>query len=831
LTLQRFSHLGEPHHQALELLCAKALERGDLATAYRLSDRRCRIRPLPDPHCFVLRAEALYRMADRTAAIDDLLVALRIAPDDLAANRRMLSWGEPARQLAAAKVLIECERDPRVLKSAVATLRKSGTTEFAAIKVHDDLIEGWALWQGGGPVCVVTTDEEGCVERLFYGDTKHPLSGELACAVDFRFPLQRAPQFISISANGNVLAEVRAGQGRPSLASRTAGRVVNRNAQVTVIVPVYADYRATKACLKALLGQLDETGCHQVVIVNDASPDPRIPSMLDALARSDQIRVLTNRVNLGFVGSVNRALDEISSGDVVLLNADTIVPERFLERLAAAAQSAPDVGTVTPLSNNGEFTSFPVPNRSNAIGDGFSVGGIDRVAARVNAGAVVDIPNGIGFCLYVTRSCLDAVGRLSDSYCRGYLEDVDFCLRARLHGFRNVCAGSVYVGHAGSRSFRNEKRSLVVRNLKVLERRFPAYRAECADFILADPLKPLRRAIEASLLHARSHGVLLVTGGGAIAEVARERARQLVRGEMPAVLILEIQFRRGRIVAKLLDARDAMPQSIEFLLPSPCDPSDLVRFLDQLSLQRIEFFDLCRLSSSVVKGLLKLSIPYDFYLAHTELGLGQASSRDSGQVAKEDVIFFREVIAGAGHVFVHDGQAEAIARSLALEGITRVAAGATTAKGRRSSKRSGVAARLGLVPVRQCAQEHQFMREIIARLAVVEPALDVLVLGGTHDDTDLMRAGAFVTGRVEPAELHRLFCRYQLDRILLCLTRPLFGHPLLSTVMTCRLPVAYLDWSRGNCPFHEADLRLEPSSQAYEAAERLLPWLRGDRKL
>jgi GT2 family glycosyltransferase len=816
VTLQRFNHLSEPHHQALEVLCAKALERGDVVAAYRLSDRRCRIRPLPDPHCFVLRAEALYRMGDRTAAIDDLLVALRIAPDDLAANRRMLTWGRPALQLTAAKALIECERDPRVLKNAIAVLRKNGMAEFAAIEVRGDRIEGWALWQEGAHICVATTDEEGRVERLFNWDPRHPLSRKLGRAVDFLIPRRPAPQLITVAANGNVLAEVRtARQGGPSAPARTAAAAGNRAARVTVIVPVYADYRATRACLKALLAQLDQTGCHQVVIVNDASPDPRIPRMLDALAHADQVRVLTNSANLGFVGAVNRALEEVPSGDVVLLNADTIVPARFIERLASAAHSSADIGTATPLSNNGEFTSFPVPNRPNAMGDGLSVDEIDQVAARVNAGAVVDIPNGIGFCLYITRSCLDAVGRLSDSYCRGYLEDVDFCLRARLHGFRNVCAGSVYVGHAGSRSFGKEKRSLVVRNLKVVEQRFPAYRGECADFVLADPLKPLRQAIEGCLLASRRRGILLVTGGGAIAEVARERARQLVAGEMLAVLILEIQYRSGRIIARLRDARDAMPQSLEFVLPAPGEAADLFRFLRQLSLERIEFFDLCRISSAVVQSLLELSIPYDLFLAHTELGLEQDPDRT----------FFRDVVAGAGRVLVHDGQAEAAARSLALERITSLAA--ATAKGRQSVKRPGAAARLGLVPVRLCAQEHHFMRGVITRLAIAKPGLDVVVVGGTHDDTDLMRAGAFVTGPVESADLPRLFRRYQLDRILLCLTRPLFGHPLLTPVMTCRLPVAYLDWSRGHCAFRAVDLPLDPSSPARDAAERLLPWLQG----
>ena len=121
------------------------------------------------------------------------------------------------------------------------------------------------------------------------------------------------------------------------------------------------------------------------------------------------------------------------------------------------------------------------------------------------------------------------------------------------------------------------------------------------------------------------------------------------------------------------------------------------------------------------------------------------------------------------------------------------------------------------------------MRDVIARLAVVQPSLDVVVAGGTHDDNDLMRAGAFVTGPVEHTELQGLLRRYQLDRILLCLTRPLFGHSVLAAVMTCGIPVAYFDWSRGNCSSRAADLPFDPSSSASDVAGGLLPWLRGYR--
>ena len=373
---------------------------------------------------------------------------------------------------------------------------------------------------------------------------------------------------------------------------------------VTVIVPVYGDYVATQACLEGLMRELDKESQHRAIVVNDASPDDRIRELIEGLAPRKNLRVLTNPRNLGFVGTINRALKETGSGDVILLNADTIIPHDLIARLSSAARLSPDIGTVTPLSNNGEFTSFPVPNRPNAVGSVADIETLDRIAARVNAGDVIDIPNGIGFCLYITRGCLDAVGTLSEDYHRGYLEDVDFCLRARQRGFRHVCATSIFVGHAGTRSFGKHKRSLVVRNLEIIERRFPLYRGECAVFMQADPLNAARQAIEFAIPPAHVSAALLVTAGGTVAEIAREQARQLLSGGEPAVLILEIRYEPGRVVGRLRNAAEAVPQSLDFDLPSSGAASELLTYL--------------RLRQAVANGILRS---------------GQNSARRRGDVA------------------------------------------------------------------------------------------------------------------------------------------------------------------------------------------------------
>ena len=181
---------------------------------------------------------------------------------------------------------------------------------------------------------------------------------------------------------------------------------------------------------------------------------------------------------------------------MLLLNADTLVPPWFVGRLRQAAHSSKDIGTVVPLSNNGGISDFPIPHQVNPIGSYEDVVELDRVAQCANRNLVVDLPNGTGFCLYITHACLSAVGHLAETYQRGYLEDVDFCLRAREQGFRSVCAPDIYVGHAGSRSFGEAKRALVLKNLTVLDHRFPGFRMETSSFVKADPLRPARINIE-----------------------------------------------------------------------------------------------------------------------------------------------------------------------------------------------------------------------------------------------------------------------------------------------------------------------------------------------
>jgi hypothetical protein len=187
-------------------------------------------------------------------------------------------------------------------------------------------------------------------------------------------------------------------------------------------------------------------------------------------------------------------------------------------------------------------------------------------------------------------------------------------------------------------------------------------------------------------------------------------------------------------------------------------------------------------------------------------------------------------VASADRVLVPDAQAEAFTSRVAPRRNT-VRVKAAEANTPSSNSPDGVARRLGLVLIRRNPKDHQLMRGLIPGLKRVHPELELVVAGSTSDDQELLRSsGVFVTGAVDAAELEALFRRYRFDHLMLCVTEPLFGHPILSAVMASALPVAYFDWSRGRCPVRPGDLPLDPSQSTAGAVKQLAPWLQEQRR-
>ena len=133
--------------------------------------------PPPGPQSYTLRAEALFQMGERAAAIADLDQALRLAPDDIAANRRMLAWAEGARKSEAALNLIARERDIKILREAIEVLRAAGRQHIAHATVYDDAITRLGGLAAEAALEITITSDTGILTTLIEPDSSHAFRG------------------------------------------------------------------------------------------------------------------------------------------------------------------------------------------------------------------------------------------------------------------------------------------------------------------------------------------------------------------------------------------------------------------------------------------------------------------------------------------------------------------------------------------------------------------------------------------------------------------------------------------------------------------------------
>ncbi len=321
-----------------------------------------------------------------------------------------------------------------------------------------------------------------------------------------------------------------------------AGAARHGTAPVDVVIPVYNAPRDVVRCVASVL---EHSGTdYRLVLIDDASPDPAITTVFAELAarRLPNVLLLRNEVNLGFTGTANRGMS-LSRNDVVLLNSDTLVTAGWLDALRRCAATNPSFGTITPFSNNAEICSFPEFCVDNEWPEGADPEPTRAALARAAVPTYPDLPTGVGFCMYVRRTLIDAIGVFDPVFGLGYGEENDFCLRGFAVGYRNVLCDDAFVLHLGARSFSSQKAELARRNLAILLQRHPHYDAMVRDYIASDPLRPIREAalaLERASRHA-SPGVLHVIHGhaGGTEHHARALMRSL-RGRFRHYLLIAV---------------------------------------------------------------------------------------------------------------------------------------------------------------------------------------------------------------------------------------------------------------------------------------------------
>lgn len=288
---------------------------------------------------------------------------------------------------------------------------------------------------------------------------------------------------------------------------------------IDVIVPVYDGFEETRRCIQSALNSCNATKFN-LLVIEDCSPNAEIKQYLQQLSDDGKIELHVNKINKGFVGTVNLGMSLHADRDVILLNSDTEVANNWLDRMLAHAEKDERIATITPFSNNAEICSFPRYCQPNALFSGKTITEVDSVFASLPA-CQIDVPTGVGFCMYIRRAALDDLGLFDEkAFGRGYGEENDFCMRASAAGWRNVTCSNVFVFHDGGVSFSSEKAERVQNAMTILDKKYPSYHRLVHEHLKKDPERPFRVMVQLELMRQSGKPkYLFVThslGGGVV---------------------------------------------------------------------------------------------------------------------------------------------------------------------------------------------------------------------------------------------------------------------------------------------------------------------------
>jgi glycosyltransferase involved in cell wall biosynthesis len=209
---------------------------------------------------------------------------------------------------------------------------------------------------------------------------------------------------------------------------------------VSLIIPTKNGKKLLKQCIDSILEKTTYQN-YEILIIDNGSDERESLQYFESLKINPRIRVLRDDGPFNYSALNNRAVEQAKGEIIGLINNDieVISPEWLSEMVSIALQ--PEVGAV------GARLWYP----DNTLQHGGVIIGLGGVAGHAHSQLCKNNPGYFGrarvsqtlsavtaACLVVKKSIYEKIGGLDVNNLTVAFNDVDFCLRAADHGYRNI---------------------------------------------------------------------------------------------------------------------------------------------------------------------------------------------------------------------------------------------------------------------------------------------------------------------------------------------------------------------------------------------------------
>ena len=228
----------------------------------------------------------------------------------------------------------------------------------------------------------------------------------------------------------------------------------------------------------------------EVIVADNGSTDGSLRVMREEFP---DVRLLSFDRNLGFSGGYNRAIAEVDSEFIVLLNSDVETPSGWWRPLLEFMKGNPDVGACQPkIRSYSNKSMFEYAGAAGGLLDKYGYpycrgrlfDRLERDEHQYDSGPA-DIAWASGAALMVRRKAYMEAGGLDELFF-AHMEEIDLCCRMHNLGYRVCVVPASMVYHLGGASLAqgNPKKTYLNfrNNLLLLHKNLPEKKGKSVLF-------------------------------------------------------------------------------------------------------------------------------------------------------------------------------------------------------------------------------------------------------------------------------------------------------------------------------------------------------------
>lgn len=213
---------------------------------------------------------------------------------------------------------------------------------------------------------------------------------------------------------------------------------------ISIVIVSFNVERLLKECIESIYRETTES-TFDIWVVDNHSHDSSVQMLKNHFP---QVHLIENDRNVGFPKANNQAIVQNTSDYILLLNPDTIIQDRAIDKMVRFMDEYPDTGIsgCRVLNEDGSLQlacrrSVPTPKVAF-----YRLTGLSRLfpnsktMARYNLtyldpNAPHEVDAVSGAFLVIRKKVVDAIGMLDENFFI-YGEDMDWCIRAKKAGWK-----------------------------------------------------------------------------------------------------------------------------------------------------------------------------------------------------------------------------------------------------------------------------------------------------------------------------------------------------------------------------------------------------------